>query len=123
MLHYVVPTSEQAPMSETPHTFTPISINILAVSCVGFFFQAEDGIRDLIVTGVQTCALPISFRIRWWGFLGQGRSSVKVPLSASQFKYRNPFRQPGCLADPAARLHRRRGLVYSLRASSARERR
>src|SRR5712664_4669844 len=25
-----------------------------------FFFQAEDGIRGLIVTGVQTCALPIS---------------------------------------------------------------
>src|SRR5256886_9057808 len=25
----------------------------------GFFFQAEDGIRDLPVTGVQTCALPI----------------------------------------------------------------
>src|SRR2546428_12678515 len=27
-----------------------------------FFFQAEDGIRDLIVTGVQTCALPICRR-------------------------------------------------------------
>src|SRR6266496_1512459 len=26
---------------------------------VFFFFQAEDGIRDLYVTGVQTCALPI----------------------------------------------------------------
>src|SRR3989441_6092523 len=26
-----------------------------------FFFQAEDGIRDKLVTGVQTCALPISF--------------------------------------------------------------
>src|SRR5258707_348805 len=26
-----------------------------------FFFQAEDGIRDIGVTGVQTCALPISF--------------------------------------------------------------
>src|SRR5699024_11233552 len=26
------------------------------------FFQAEDGIRDQNVTGVQTCALPISFR-------------------------------------------------------------
>src|SRR2546430_17724541 len=25
-----------------------------------FFFQAEDGIRDLTVTGVQTCALPIA---------------------------------------------------------------
>ena len=28
-------------------------------TCV-FFFQAEDGIRDVAVTGVQTCALPIS---------------------------------------------------------------
>src|SRR2546426_4316482 len=27
-----------------------------------FFFQAEDGIRDYKVTGVQTCALPISLR-------------------------------------------------------------
>src|SRR2546429_177217 len=27
-----------------------------------FFFQAEDGIRDVAVTGVQTCALPISAR-------------------------------------------------------------
>src|SRR2546422_6476804 len=30
------------------------------MSCVFFFFQAEDGIRDVAVTGVQTCALPIS---------------------------------------------------------------
>src|SRR5688572_32506292 len=31
-----------------------------ASQCLGvFFFQAEDGIRDLTVTGVQTCALPI----------------------------------------------------------------
>src|SRR5207249_5594839 len=29
-----------------------------------FFFQAEDGIRDRNVTGVQTCALPIYCRIR-----------------------------------------------------------
>src|SRR2546426_9262532 len=28
-----------------------------------FFFQAEDGIRDYKVTGVQTCALPIFFRL------------------------------------------------------------
>src|SRR5206468_8551824 len=28
-----------------------------------FFFQAEDGIRDLIVTGVQTCALPICLEL------------------------------------------------------------
>src|SRR5262249_57976876 len=30
------------------------------VCCSVFFFQAEDGIRDWSVTGVQTCALPIS---------------------------------------------------------------
>src|SRR5690606_40249434 len=28
-----------------------------------FFFQAEDGIRDFHVTGVQTCALPIYFAV------------------------------------------------------------
>src|SRR2546430_15974500 len=33
-----------------------------SVSLFFFFFQAEDGIRDLTVTGVQTCALPISWR-------------------------------------------------------------
>src|SRR5439155_16060117 len=31
-----------------------------------FFFQAEDGIRDGHVTGVQTCALPISRFTRVW---------------------------------------------------------
>src|SRR5690606_39300974 len=30
------------------------------LGCILFFFQAEDGIRDFHVTGVQTCALPIS---------------------------------------------------------------
>src|SRR3712207_8631039 len=30
-----------------------------------FFFQAEDGIRDIGVTGVQTCALPISSERCW----------------------------------------------------------
>src|SRR2546430_5076128 len=34
------------------------------VAFLSFFFQAEDGIRDLTVTGVQTCALPISSRHR-----------------------------------------------------------
>src|SRR5699024_11517323 len=32
----------------------------LVYDCSCFFFQAEDGIRDRNVTGVQTCALPIS---------------------------------------------------------------
>src|SRR5258708_8119843 len=33
---------------------------VLVIGMVFFFFQAEDGIRDDLVTGVQTCALPIS---------------------------------------------------------------
>src|SRR5690349_21921550 len=47
--------------------FLPLAL-ILLVMCIVvhslyffFFFQAEDGIRDLYVTGVQTCALPISY--------------------------------------------------------------
>src|SRR2546430_7653352 len=39
-----------------------------------FFFQAEDGIRDLTVTGVQTCALPI-FNSNYAGF----GSGITVP--------------------------------------------
>src|SRR2546430_5034687 len=37
-----------------------IATKTRVVIFVFFFFQAEDGIRDLTVTGVQTCALPIS---------------------------------------------------------------
>src|SRR5690606_40802316 len=52
-----------------------------------FFFQAEDGIRDFHVTGVQTCALPISFRSASDGVnnepglgwpIGQGGGQVPV---------------------------------------------
>src|SRR3712207_7429095 len=37
---------------------------LLLYSLFVFFFQAEDGIRDIGVTGVQTCALPISFFVQ-----------------------------------------------------------
>src|SRR5256886_4927202 len=39
--------------------FYGIGIFMTHFFVVFFFFQAEDGIRDLTVTGVQTCALPI----------------------------------------------------------------
>src|SRR3712207_3186582 len=44
-----------------------------------FFFQAEDGIRDIGVTGVQTCALPISGKTALLDRLLAGRVS---PISA-----------------------------------------
>src|SRR3989440_800137 len=50
-----------------------------------FFFQAEDGIRDLIVTGVQTCALPISFHM-WVPDVYQGAPTSVTALIATGSK-------------------------------------
>src|SRR5256886_5741589 len=57
-----------------------------------FFFQAEDGIRDLTVTGVQTCALPIYFYDLYrtpdgWGLAvgdvsGKGEEAAAVTAAA-----------------------------------------
>src|SRR5205823_9749460 len=46
----------QAPAHDI-HTHSDSNDNL--VEEILFFFQAEDGIRDKLVTGVQTCALPI----------------------------------------------------------------
>src|SRR2546430_4154357 len=42
-----------------PASLWLFKVDISEIYAVCFFFQAEDGIRDLTVTGVQTCALPI----------------------------------------------------------------
>src|SRR5712664_4625316 len=47
-----------------------------------FFFQAEDGIRDLIVTGVQTCALPICCR-SWWPASGERHRTRRLGIVSS----------------------------------------
>src|SRR5260221_1598354 len=46
-----------------------------------FFFQAEDGIRDHCVTGVQTCALPISSRRRHTNHCVTGVQTCALPIS------------------------------------------
>src|SRR5437763_3297817 len=47
-----------------------------------FFFQAEDGIRDTSVTGVQTCALPISNTAGFhFAFIEQGGTSLYPMLA------------------------------------------
>src|SRR5256886_12843413 len=60
-----------------------------------FFFQAEDGIRDLTVTGVQTCALPISLCAM---VLPTTSSSVKNTANRIQRTIR-PM-SPTCLTNP-----------------------
>src|SRR6266498_4673487 len=49
-----------------------------------FFFQAEDGIRDADVTGVQTCALPISHGRPTGPRPGLRRATTPVPAGTRQ---------------------------------------
>src|SRR5437762_3938344 len=82
---------------------------------VHFFFQAEDGIRDTSVTGVQTCALPI-FDLR----------KIEDVVDEPQQRARRAAQQPDGLAlffveprvaqkleEPEYRVHRRPDLVRS----------
>src|SRR5699024_12228206 len=50
--------------------------------CSLSFFQAEDGIRDRNVTGVQTCALPISDVQRREDFVGAFTHELKTPMTS-----------------------------------------
>src|SRR2546430_9171053 len=51
---------------------------------VVFFFQAEDGIRDLTVTGVQTCALPIWRRTAAAATASGGATTAPSAIAAAQ---------------------------------------
>src|SRR6476661_11246875 len=46
-----------------------------------FFFQAEDGIRDSSVTGVQTCALPICTAFAWESLIDEAVFILGPPLA------------------------------------------
>src|SRR6266568_6133461 len=55
--------------------------------CFFFFFQAEDGIRDGTVTGVQTCALPISVAGEVGAAPPPGRVLVSPPPETAALTY------------------------------------
>src|SRR5690606_39800676 len=75
----------------------------LLLFCVYFFFQAEDGIRDFHVTGVQTCALPIYLRPRRLGqlHLESLQAAHRSADRACGFRY-----SAGASADRGHDLHR-----------------
>src|SRR5215217_1333876 len=52
--------------------------------CFFFFFQAEDGIRDIGVTGVQTCALPICWRLGLMSADERDRASDVEPVRGTR---------------------------------------
>src|SRR2546429_2150395 len=81
-----------------------------------FFFQAEDGIRDVAVTGVQTCALPICMALG---------ASLENTLVIRDAGFRNPPRFPNeparhkvldLLGDLALLGREVRGYVIAIRA-------
>src|SRR3989440_5695285 len=87
-----------------------------------FFFQAEDGIRDLIVTGVQTCALPI-YRAR---LVVVPRAVVLLEereIEAAE-RRRQLVTDPriGPMADVAGQISDRRELLEEIGRASCRER-
>src|SRR5689334_24345415 len=63
-----------------------------------FFFQAEDGIRDGTVTGVQTCALPI------WDMLGQSQPGWSVEDAMAERKIVLVSLRGGLIGEEAAQL-------------------
>src|SRR5699024_12094771 len=84
-----------------------------------FFFQAEDGIRDRNVTGVQTCALPISIGgweaskdMRPWPPVMPDESKAWGKLPGSRLPSRAKaltigVREPNSLAEPASARYSR----------------
>src|SRR5690349_24123225 len=83
-----------------------------------FFFQAEDGIRDLYVTGVQTCALPISWRA---GRCAQGPALspllggvVRGGVAADRPGHRGARSNQGRSEEHTSELQSRRDLVCRL---------
>src|SRR2546422_3163238 len=66
------------------------------VSCFFFFFQAEDGIRDVAVTGVQTCALPIC---------ASSSSTIAASTASSAGPPRDNTHHPASSARPQPSLH------------------
>src|SRR5438067_5756978 len=70
---------------------------LVVLAC--FFFQAEDGIRDRNVTGVQTCALPISISSR--SVLADAARAATRPAGSVSFRWTN---SPPCSARAIAKL-------------------
>src|SRR3989441_8736368 len=80
----------------------------LDMYCFFFFFQAEDGIRDKLVTGVQTCALPIYGEAVALGIVAEARLALRLGVASPQTVLRQerllaalglPVRAPAIDAD------------------------
>src|SRR5690606_40005321 len=100
-----------------------------------FFFQAEDGIRDFHVTGVQTCALPIWAPDKegsWlrvllaenWERAGRFRRALSVLVNGRNLfvQFGEPISLRSAMADGADASRAVRRLTRTLRTAVARQR-
>src|SRR5690606_41200941 len=92
------------------------------------FFQAEDGIRDFHVTGVQTCALPIYFRRHdsLQPRLARVLSPDASPCSAPPYPYpcpgdTAPQAEPACRGRPPVPVRRQTLRFREIGRASCRE--
>src|SRR2546430_517342 len=85
-----------------------------------FFFQAEDGIRDLTVTGVQTCALPILLRPEVGVEQIEGANGPGARVGSPPRSARHRPRGAAGRADPRSHRARRLQLIRVWRITRAR---
>src|SRR5256885_6385760 len=94
-----------------------VMLNILSFAVFFFFFQAEDGIRDYKVTGVQTCALPIftpgetrKITLRYTQVLDRVGDAVRFRYAAGTAAVSRSFRlqvdSAAGVGDPYSPTHR-----------------
>src|SRR5256885_4885214 len=81
-----------------------------------FFFQAEDGIRDYKVTGVQTCAFPISFFVQASLLL----QAVKIFFLQASSKNLLPYSSRKILPSSSCKILLQVAKVFSLQRSEER---
>src|SRR5687768_18032168 len=90
-----------------------------APASTSFFFQAEDGIRDVAVTGVQTCALPISDAVEADHLLAIGAAAGQRRAQLHLERARLERLARGAAVERPAALDRRARLL--LRSEERRE--
>ena len=69
-----------------------VADTVVTICVFFFFFQAEDGIRDDLVTGVQTCALPISAATRNGQNKKRGAAAARIGKYKKRGRCRNKNR-------------------------------
>src|SRR5256885_9894513 len=84
-----------------------------------FFFQAEDGIRDYKVTGVQTCALPISGLVDGPNLSLNGPAGEVQPAFLCSHRSLAPQRRKGGSSDHGATLNRAGGSCRAVKIGRA----